>query len=280
MKTYILLFLLLFGSKISFSQVKEIQPLSIGTVYKFQSTVLGEERQINVYLPPNYKNDDSISFPVIYILDGGLDQDFIQVVGVLHFNMLPWISKIPSSIIVGIGGNMRRRDFTFPVENLDFLKEEGFEVKHFPYYGGSTKYMDFLEKELFDLIASKCKATNHRTVIGESAAGLFASEILLKRPYLFDKYIIMSPSLWWGNRELLKNAVTYFQTNLKEEKEVYIGIPQREELESMYNDAESFYQIMKSQPLLTIYRDYLPNETHATVLLPALMNACNVWQKK
>jgi hypothetical protein len=43
-------------------------------------------------------------------------------------------------------------------------------------------------------------------VIGESLAGLFIVETLLRQPALFDTYIAASPSLWWDNQSLAKEA--------------------------------------------------------------------------
>ena len=43
-------------------------------------------------------------------------------------------------------------------------------------------------------------------LIGESLAGLFVIETLLKQPGLFDDYIAISPSLWWDNEALVKAA--------------------------------------------------------------------------
>ena len=53
----------------------DVKLVSIGESHSFVSDALGEERTINVYLPPNY-SDPNRKFPVLYVVDGGLDQDF------------------------------------------------------------------------------------------------------------------------------------------------------------------------------------------------------------
>ena len=60
-----------------------------------------------------------------------------------------------------------------------------------------------IEKELQPYIETKYKTNNDKTIIGQSLGGLFATEVLLKKPTLFNKYIIISPSLWWDNGSLL-----------------------------------------------------------------------------
>jgi enterochelin esterase-like enzyme len=44
------------------------------------SRVLGEARRINVHTPTSYSTADSARFPVLYMPDGGLDEDFSHVV--------------------------------------------------------------------------------------------------------------------------------------------------------------------------------------------------------
>ena len=43
-------------------------------------------------------------------------------------------------------------------------------------------------------------------MIGESAAALFIVEAFLRQPTLFDRYLAVSPSLWWDNKSLLAAA--------------------------------------------------------------------------
>jgi hypothetical protein len=42
--------------------------------------------------------------------------------------------------------------------------------------------------------------------MGESLAGLFVVETLLRRPELFDDYIAISPSVWWSRESLAERA--------------------------------------------------------------------------
>src|SRR5690606_41817557 len=91
-------------------------------------------------------------------------------------------ARFPRSIVVGIEGNVRRRDFTFAVANTDFIEKEGFQKSSFPQWGGSAPYIDFLEKELQPYIEKKYGGSGRKTIIGESLAGLLTTEILLQCP--------------------------------------------------------------------------------------------------
>lgn len=247
------------------------KPIELGITDFIKSEILDETRTINIYLPEEYNPNDTISYPIIYILDGGVEEDFIHLVGIVRYNTQPWIDRLPKSIVVGIENTNRRRDFTHAVNNLDFIEKEGFSKAHFPQYGESEKYIAFLEKELQPYIENKYKAKGNKTVIGESLAGLLATEILLKHNHLFDTYIIISPSLWWGDEELLKNADNLF--NSQANKKIYIGAPSKEEDIKMYNESETFYKALSKNQQVNVIFDYLPDELHSTVIHQAVYNA-------
>src|SRR4051812_6306630 len=118
MPNKIAIFLLtLFCAVSVYSQVKTelVKPFSIGETHVIKSTVLNEDRALNIYLPNGY--DKSKKYPVIYLLDGSMDEDFIHIVGLVQFFRLQM--KMPDFIVVGIGNVDRRRDFTFPTSLKD-----------------------------------------------------------------------------------------------------------------------------------------------------------------
>lgn len=247
--------------------------LTVGQSDVLHSKILKEDRIINIYLPENYHESDTIKYPVIYILDGGIEEDFLHIVGIVRFNTQDWIARFPRSIVVGIEGNTRKRDFTFAVSSTDFIEKEGFSKSSFPQYGDSDKYMDFIEKELQPYINKTYKTEAKKTIIGESLAGLFTTEILLKRPHLFDDYIIISPSLWWGDRLLLTDAESLLHKNLSKKVNVYLGVPNKEEDIKMYNESELLHQHLKSNKNINLIFDYMPEELHSTVIHQSVYNA-------
>lgn len=266
------IFLLLFNSNQIFAQT-ESTPLILGVTEQIQSKILGEIRTINIYLPEDYNANDTVKYPVIYIPDGGIEEDFIHITGIVRYNTQPWINRFPKSIVVGIENTNRQRDFTFTVSNLNFLEKVGFKKEKFPQYGGSENYMAFLEKELQPFIKDKYKTNDHSTIIGESLAGLLSSEILLRHPNLFDTYIIISPSLWWNDETLLKQANGLLQSNLHKQIKVCVSAPNKKEDTRMYSDAKALYKVLKKNQNITAFFDYLPDELHSTVIHQAVYNA-------
>lgn len=260
------------------TQVKEAgkaDPMVIGLIQKLPSKILGEERKISIYLPEDYHQNDTTKYPVIYILDGGMEEDFIHIAGIVRFNTQPWISRFPRSIVVGIENTNRKRDFSFAVPNLDFVEKMGFKKESFPAVGGSSKYIAFLEKELQPYISKQYRTNAQKTVIGESFAGLLATEILLKHRHLFDTYIIVTPSLWWGGESLLAEAPKLLKTGNNSNVQVYVGACNKEEDLTMYNDAVKLGAVLRHYGvnLKQVKFDYMPDEIHATAMHQAVYNA-------
>lgn len=251
------------------AQTYEQRPFTIGVIDSLHSQLLQETRTINVYLPQSYATDTAATYPVIYLLDGAADEDFIHIAGLVQFFNFPWINRFPESIVIGIANTNRKRDFTFPVSNLDFLKPLGFTAEMFPSYGGSEAFVAFIEKELQPYVSKHYRTNTGKTLIGQSLGGLLASEILLKHTNLFDTYIIVSPSLWWGKEALLQQVPALHHT--KGKLKVYLATGNEGKV--MTGDAQKLAALLKRNGADKVILDYLPNEDHATIGHQAVYNA-------
>lgn len=249
------------------------KPFVLGQIDEIQSKVLGEKRTLNIYLPDDYNPKDSIKYPVIYLLDGSADEDFIHIAGLVQFCSFEWVNQCPKSIVVGIATVDRRRDFTTPSSIED-------ERKKFPTTGHSDKFIGFLETELQPFIDKKYKTNVSKTIIGESLGGLLATEILFKKPNLFTQYIIVSPSLWWDNAAMLNQNLDILDKKTNQKTNIYIGvgkeglaptkIPHVMEVDA--NVLADKLKNAKNKQLQVIF-DYLPQENHATIMHQAVFNA-------
>ena len=229
----------------------------LGIVDKIQSAELGENRVLNIYLPEGYSSDSAITYPVIYLLDGSANEDFIHIGGLVQF--LTMIKAMPASIVVGIANIDRRRDFTFPTGIAE-------DKKNYPTTGSSAKFNAFIEKELQPFVERRYKTNNSKTIIGQSLGGLLATEILLKESGLFNNYIIVSPSLWWNNESLLSDAPKLLENQSANAIKVYISVGT--EGKQMEDDAKKLAEILETfgKKNLNISFLSLPNESHLTIL--------------
>ncbi len=261
----ILMLLLLVGNQL-FAQNKteiiEEGVLKIGDKVEIKSKILNENRTLNIYLPNGYSKNTTKKYPVIYLLDGSIDEDFIHIAGIVQFGSFSWINMIPETIVVGISNVDRKRDFTFPttIER---------DKKDFPTAGKSENFINFIENELQPFVDSNYNTNNTKTIIGQSLGGLLATEILLKKPHLFDNYIIISPSLWWNNESLLKIKPKEYKTK----KSIYIAVGKEGEV--MERTAKELYEklnIEKTKNTILFY-EFFEKQNHGDALHLAVYDA-------
>ncbi|EDP96255.1 alpha/beta hydrolase-fold protein [Kordia algicida OT-1] len=215
LKKFTALFFIVLINVCCFAQEKNPnkKPITIGESVTFPSKILNQKRTLNIYLPESYSKETSKKYPVIYLLDGSMDEDFIHIAGLVQFGSFSWIQMVPESIVVGIANIDRKHDFTYPTNNKK-------DKEDFPTTGGSSKFIASVEKEVQPFITKNYRTTDTKTLIGQSLGGLLATEILFKKPHLFDNYIIVSPSLWWDDESLLKMKPITF----KQQKSIFIAV--------------------------------------------------------
>jgi len=252
----------LFAIQFGHAQIINKTDLTIGETIEFTSTILKENRTINIYLPNSYHPDSTKEYNVIYLLDGSKDEDFIHIVGTVQFCSFSWINIIPESIVVGIGNIDRKRDFTYP-STIEIDKKE------LPTSGKSAKFIEFISKELKPLINKNYKCSSKTTLIGQSLGGLLATQILFEQPELFENYIIISPSLWWDDERILQKSLHKTFNN----KSIYVGVGQEGPM--MVRLAQSLYNklsIEKSKEA-RLYYNFFEQQSHGDVLHLAVYDA-------
>ena len=250
-------------------------PIVFGHTDTIVSATMGATERINIYLPPEYNPDSAATYPVIYLLDGALDEDFFHMAGLIQFSSFWWVNYLPPTIVIGIVSTDRKRDLTYcPASTFtwpDWMHAYSEEV--YRYSGHSANFMQYIEQDLIPYVESHYKCSGKRTLIGQSLAGLFATEVLLKKPSLFNDYIIMSPSLWWGNESLLKDAPELLKALPESPKKIYIAVGNEGKV--MVREAKTLANLIKKAGVdnVQLFYEYLPKEDHGTILHQATGNA-------
>ncbi|HEX8701539.1 MAG TPA: alpha/beta hydrolase-fold protein [Myxococcaceae bacterium] len=173
------------------------EPVPPHQSFTLESATLKETRRINVYLPPGYDAAGTTRYPVLYMPDGGVKEDFPHIATTVDTAIRA--GEMKPLIVVGIENTERRRDMTGPTEVAE-------DRKIAPRVGGSAAFRSFIRDELMPQVRGKYRVTNETAIIGESLAGLFIVETFFLQPKLFDTYIALSPSLWWNSEELVRKA--------------------------------------------------------------------------
>jgi predicted alpha/beta superfamily hydrolase len=239
------------------------RPVVLAAGYPLESTLLGQTRHINVYLPPGYAGAGN-RFPVLYLLDGGVREDFIHIAGIA--SLAADFRGIREFIVVGIEGVDRYHDLTYPTTIES-------DRRRLPTSGGSARFRKFLESELKPFVEQRFRVTGESVLIGESAAGLFVVETLLREPGLFTGYIAVSPMLWWDGQSLSRQADSLLRKPFTGERRLYLTIA--DEGGPMREGVDRLVEALRAHPSPELTWTFLPmeRETHGTTFHPAALNA-------
>jgi predicted alpha/beta superfamily hydrolase len=169
----------------------------------FSSRLLARPRDLVVYLPPGYDDDPGRRYPVLYMHDGQnlFDPETAFVRG-QHWrlgemaDMLIAEGRVEPLIIVGIyhTGHDRVHEYT--------------PTKDARIGGGLAKlYGQMLVEELKPFIDGRYRTDprRERTGLGGASLGGLVSMFLgLRHADVFGRLAVMSPSVWWGKRAILR----------------------------------------------------------------------------
>ncbi|HUF05507.1 MAG TPA: alpha/beta hydrolase-fold protein [Aridibacter sp.] len=192
-------------------------------IHTLESKVFNHTRKIRVLLPPNYEVKKT-RYPVLYLNDG---QNLFDEADAI-FNNAEWKvdetvydliakGKIPPIIVVGIdnaGKKMRPNEY-LPWED-EYLSPPVPDPK-------GALYPEFLEKEVIPFVESKYRVGTEkkdRGLGGSSYGALIALYSALKKPDLFGKLLLESPSFYVSDAKVLVMA----ESAEKFPSMVYIGV--------------------------------------------------------
>jgi enterochelin esterase-like enzyme len=174
----------------------------------FQSRLLYGARNLTVYLPPQYEAEAQRRFPVMYFHDGqNVFRPETAYVPGQYWRIgesADWLigeERLEPLICVGIdhGGERRIDEFT-PSRNPQNK-----------YGGQAALYGRMLVEEVLPFIASQYRVDHsaRRTGLGGSSlGGLVTMYLGIQYPDLFGRLAVMSPSVWWDYRMILRKIVS------------------------------------------------------------------------
>lgn len=279
--------LLLFYSNTSFCQKLEPKERIIEPDHIISSKIMGKDYELYISFPSGYSTKDTISYPVLYALDGKSTIRFIDQIN----KGFSSIKKIEDVIIVGINPGIDRKstainryyDYTISV---DTIKERKTDKKYgvpegTVKTGGAAKFLESIKSEIVPFIDKNYKTNNDRGIIGHSLGGLFTAYCLINSDGYFTRFGISSPSLYWNNEELLNQAVTEIEN--KYYNKIEWNIPPTKVFTSV-GELESSSMIPEMVKFSTYLADLdsdsielkwqiIENETHKSVIPVMLINA-------
>lgn len=198
---------------------EESNKVDIGEKIVLTSDVLGEDREIWIYVPKEFYGMDktNVRYPVAYVMDG--EGQFVSTVGTIDQMSSPYTANdlIPQMIVVGVVNTNRNRDLT-PTPGM-----LGRDSSTISITGGADRMASFMEKELIPYIEDKYPAAPHRVLIGHSLGGLFVLNTLMKSPNLFQNYLAIDPFLEWDKQNFSNTLVAGLQGEGFKDENLYIA---------------------------------------------------------
>lgn len=265
-RMFICLFLLLhWGCRLC---AQNEHSITLGFQHQLFSQILQEEQKYWVYVPPSY-SDTTLTekYPVLYLLDGNLY--FHIAGGIVHYSKGPF--KLPETLVVGILNTDRIRDFTPSQSDLNMFGES---IQGLENSGGADTFLSYIEKELIPHVEAQYRASSYRILMGHSFGGLLAGYAFSKGNSPFTSFLLIDPSFWWNNAEMVEYVQARKDSALLLGKSIYLG--------EADNRSESYFdntphieaiQTWRNQlpdSLIRFQHDYFQGETHASVGLLAL----------
>lgn len=211
-------------------------------------------------------------FPVLFVLDG---QRYSKMIVEVLENQTRRQQKtrVEPFIVVSIGHNddatINRRfyDFTAPADSYHFPVRRGKEMAPVP-VGGAADFQLFMMHELMPYVLDNYPVDARRFILfGHSLGGLFSLWTYLTKPNLFEKYIAVSPSVWWNQYDLLK-VLTQTKVRIDTPLAIYVGGDEGD----MVDDAITFFKNRANAKLPVEFYVAL-NENHASVIPTTISRA-------
>lgn len=156
--------------------------------------------------------------PVVYVLDPfGTLMTALQTARMTH--VLSG-GALPALLVVGIGPDSDDLAELNPhrLNDLTPSRPAGLEGPAAEAsYGGAEAFLDLLVDEVAPYVEHEYAGDpGDRTIAGWSLGGLIGAHALLTRPQAFRRYLLVSPSLWWSDAEILSqlSALTGYEGGL------------------------------------------------------------------
>jgi predicted alpha/beta superfamily hydrolase len=195
----------IFGEASRFSMPKHTLTGNIKRHRAFPSKILGNRRDVLVYLPRGYRRFSRRRYPVLYLQDG---QNVFDAA--TSFSGVEWgvdeaaerlikENLIEPLIVVAVANTGEQRiDEYAPTRGVIDAKAKRKKRSK----GLARKYGHFLMDELKPYIDRKYRTNpgaEFTGLGGSSLGGLVTFAIGILYPQVFGRLMVMSPSIWWDN---------------------------------------------------------------------------------
>ena len=236
----------------------------IGTSMVMDSKIWQGPRTINISLPWGYDKRVGERFPVLYLIDGGVQQDFHPMAGMTALASLT--RQYREFVLVGVQTENRYHELTAP-------SQVPADLESIPKNGGAARFRRHLLEEVKPYIEARYRTSGEDAIIGESLAGLFIAETFLRAPGSFTHYVAVSPSLWWRDMGLAKETASLLARGGFAGRSLFLTVA--DEGGTMQEGIERVVAALRAAAPVGLIWWYEPmaGEHHHTIYNPATLQA-------
>lgn len=250
-------------------EATELSPIVVGQSYQHTSAATGETHEINIWTPKDYKTTGE-TYPVLYVIDGGQDQDFFHIAGLAQLSEINGIFETP--IVVGIRTSNRYFQLTPKMTDPRYLPWNGDDAA--PEMGGADTFDSLIAEELLPWVAENYPVDARRILMGESLGGFYVARTFLRSPERFTDYIAISPSLWLDDQKLAKAAPELLAKHGAAPRSLYLTMADEGgTMQAGLDKLLAAIEALNASQLNLIYVTRRDTDTHSTIYHGAALDA-------
>ncbi|MEW6992047.1 alpha/beta hydrolase-fold protein [Colwelliaceae bacterium 6441] len=214
----------------------------VGKRYTYQSQLLGEQRELLIHLPKNYRQDEG-QYPVLYLLDGA--SHFTHAV--LATEILHQSGKIPKTIIVAIPNNPGTR-----------VRDAGKE---------SNNFLTHIKREVIPYVDAEYRTSGQNILFGHSAMGRVTLLAFAKHTNMFDQYIAASPAVEHSSSELFNQLKLILTKQKLIDKSIYFSVGEKAREVAGFTDGAIYLSRLfreNAPKALSWHYEFMSEQNHST----------------
>jgi len=210
----------------------------------FSSRFLPGERDLSVYVPPGYDEEDGRAYPLLVLQDGQnlFDPETAFIRGrtwrvAEHADAAIEAGEVEPLVIAGIAnaGERRLAEYT--------------PTRDWKLGGGEARsYGEMLIRDLLPFLRAgyRLRSGAEQTGLGGSSLGGLVSLWLgLQHPGIFGKLAVLSPSVWWNHRSIVR-AVDEVAPEMTRRPRIWLDVGDQEGRKTL-TDAKLLHARLEAQ---------------------------------
>ena len=250
-------------------------------VHRLHSRLLQRDYELYIGLPPEsaagarlpllFVTDAPVAFPVLHAMSRRLSHEGPQFRQMVLVGLSYALGDSPTV--------SRNRDYT-PSQRASAAEDSSLR------YGQAEAYVRFIREEVLPYLAAHVPQADvsRRYFAGHSYGSLFGAHVLLHHPELFQRYILSSPSLWYDQERVLREAEQLAARRQPLQAQVLLLAgakeqaapgrrprPGREADGDIVGNVRRFERLLRQMPGVQVQAQIIPEEDHLSVFPSAMV---------